>query len=407
MQTTSEKITFEGVKGNISATLEVPSGRDAHATAVFAHCFACGRNSLAASRLARHLAANGIATLRFDFAGIGDSEGEFVTTGLVSNVDDIVAAASELSRRGMQVEYLVGHSYGGAATIAAAERVETVSHVVTIGAPYDVSHVIDSIGLSRAQIAERGEADFTLFGRKLKIGLQFLEEASNPEQQARLSRFSRSLLVLHSPDDEIVPFTEGQSIFSATGSRDKSFMALGGVSHLAARDGEIARIAAIILSWLPAANPAATMGPPGPRPLPSTVRVRTDQGKFAQIVQSQAHDWIADEPHAVGGDDRGPTPYDHLLAALGTCTSMTIALYAERKGIPLEAVEIELEHGREHLTDCEACEKEGAQIDILDRSIRLHGDLSAEQRLKLMQIADRCPVHRTLENRIDIKTIQF
>lgn len=405
MQSTSEKISFMGSKGQIGGTLDLPSDGAVRGAVVLAHCFACGRNSLAASRLARYFAANGIATLRFDFAGIGDSEGDFAATGLVSNAEDIIAAAAELSRRAMPVDFLVGHSYGGAATIAAAEHVASVTHVVTIGAPHDVGHVIESIGSSQAEIAERGEADFSLFGRTLKIGSTFLEQASNSEQQARLSRFSKSLLVLHSPDDEIVPFSQAQSIFAAAGSRDKSFVALNGVSHLATRDADIARIGSIILSWLPLPPAEAVPSVQGIRPLPSTIRVRTDKGKFAQIVQSEKHDWIADEPRTVGGDDRGPTPYDHLLAALGTCTSMTIALYAQRKGIPLEAVEIELEHGREHSSDCVACDDGGVQIDVLDRSIRLHGELSTEQRSRLMQIADRCPVHRTLESRIEIKTI--
>lgn len=403
---TSERISFPGTNGELSGTLEQPANGALRGVAIFAHCFACGRNALAASRIARHFAAHGIATLRFDFAGIGESEGAFERTGLVSNADDIVAATEALAERGLTATVLVGHSYGGAAAIAAAHRLPSLTHVVTVGAPHDVAHVIDSIGVSRTELEKNGSADFTLFGRKLAIGRQFVEQASNAAQHERLAGLSQSLLVLHSPEDEIVPFSEGERIFAEAGG-NKSFVSLEGIDHLASSAGAVDRISSVIAAWLRLPESEAAGAAQGIRPLPGTVRVRTGTGKFAQVVQSETHDWIADEPLELGGDDRGPTPYDHLLAALGTCTSMTISLYAARKGIPLDAVETELEHGREHAADCIDCDDGDARIDVIDRSIRLHGELTAEQREKLMEIADRCPVHRTLENRIEIKTIAF
>lgn len=400
------KFTFPGSHGTLCGTLELPTGQEPRAVAVFAHCFACGRNALAATRIARSLAEQGIATLRFDFAGIGESEGAFEETGLVSNADDIVAAGAALADRGHTVSILIGHSYGGAAALAAAERMPTVSHVATIGSPFDVTHVIESIGASTAEIDEQGSAKFALFGRDLSIGRDFVAQASNSAQQKRLASFGRALLVMHSPTDQIVPFSEGLQIFAAAGGT-KSFVSLDGVDHLVTGNEATGRISAMIAAWLPLPPQAEQRVTDEARPLPGTVRVSTDRGKFAQIVQSQSHDWVADEPLELGGDDRGPTPYDHLLAALGTCTSMTIGLYAARKRIPLEAVEIELEHGREHAADCAECSDADAKIDVIDRSIRLKGDLTAEQRTRLLEIADRCPVHRTLENRIEIKTIAF
>ena len=403
---TSERISFPGSNGELSGTLERPADGMLRGAAVFAHCFACGRNMLAASRIARYLAEQGIATLRFDFTGIGESEGAFEDTGLVSNADDIVAATDALAERALTATVLVGHSYGGAAAIAAADRLPSVTHIATLGAPFDVAHVIESIGVSRKAIARDGRADFTLFGRPLVIGADFVEQASNDAQRQSLAHLAQSLLVLHSPSDAIVPYAEGEQIFLAAAG-NKSFVSLDGIDHLATGDEAVERIGAIIAGWLPLARPHGVRAAPDNRPLPGTVRVRTDRGKFAQVVQSETHDWIADEPLELGGDDRGPTPYDHLLAALGTCTSMTISLYAARKGIPLDTVEIELEHGREHAADCTDCGDGDARIDVLDRSIRLHGELTAEQRERLMEIADRCPVHRTLENRIEIKTIEF
>lgn len=400
------EFTFPGSHGTLSGTLELPSGEKSRAVAVFAHCFACGRNSLAATRLARGLAKQGIATLRFDFAGIGESEGEFADSGLVSNADDIVAAVAALEEHGHIVSILIGHSYGGAAALAAIDRLPTVSHVATIGTPFDVTHVIESIGSSKAEIEEQGDVRFTLFGRQLSIGREFVAQASNTAQRERLAKFDRSLLVMHSPTDEIVSFSEGLQIFAAA-EGSKSFASLEGIDHLVTSAEAIERITSVITAWLPLPPEADQPEATGPRPLAGTVRVTTDKGKFAQIVQSQSHDWVADEPLELGGHDRGPTPYDLLLAALGTCSSMTISLYAARKGIPLESVEIELEHGREHAADCSDCSDASTRIDVIDRSIRLHGDLTAEQRAKLLEIADRCPVHRTLENRIDIKTTPF
>ena len=401
----AERFNFAGNHGQLTGVLELPVNRPPRAAAVFAHCFACGRNSIAAVRMARQLVERGFAVLRFDFAGLGESEGEFGETGVFGNADDIVAAVEALSERGLQCRMLIGHSYGGAAAIAAAARLAQIDHVVTIGAPFEVDHVLETIGADRAELVSAGRTTVTLLGRNIVITDGFVTQASNAEQEARLAGLEARLLVLHARDDDIVAFEQGERLFLAAGS-EKAFVTLRDADHLLTAPGASVQVAGHIAGWF---IPLGASALEQARPLSGTVKVATRGGAFAQDVQSQSHDWIADEPGDVGGGDLGPTPYDHLLAALGTCTSMTLMIYARRKNIPLERVEIELEHGREHAADCAECPdtKIGSQIDVMDRSIRLHGPMDEAQRADLIRIADRCPVHRTLENRIEIKTIQF
>lgn len=401
----SERVVFAGSQGDLAGILERPGAQSPRGVAVFAHCFACGRQSIAATRVARFLAERGFAVLRFDFAGLGESEGEFGDTGLLGNADDIVSAVGALAQRGLQCSMLIGHSYGGAAVVAAASRLPQVDHLVTIGAPFEADHVLDTIGANRTELADVGRTSVTLMGRETVITDAFVKQASNAEQAARLATLKSRLLVMHARGDDIVAYEQGEHLFVAAGG-EKDFVTLRDADHLLSAPGAADQVAESIDQWFSRAN---SHSPGEERPLPGTVKVATQAGDFAQLVQSQSHDWIADEPVEVGGDDLGPTPYDHLLAALGTCTSMTLMIYARRKGIPLERVEIELEHGREHAADCAECQdtKGSKQIDVMDRSIRLHGPIDDGQRAELMRIADRCPVHRTLENRIEIKTIGY
>ena len=403
MHRRTEAINFQGRSGQLKGTIEYPARENPRAVAVFAHCFACGRNSLAAVRIARLLADCGIATLRFDFAGIGESEGQFGETGLLGNADDIVAATSALAENGLPCNLLIGHSYGGAAAIAAASQIPTVRNLVTIGAPFEVDHVLKTVGADQDRIEQEGSMVLSILGREAVITDEFVKQASNEGQRQRIAELDVRLLILHEQDDGIVPYEQGERLFLAA-RREKDFVTLKGADHLLTAPDSAQQVSSLISDWfarteMPQINDV--------RPVSATVKVTTAGGKFAQIVQSRTHDWLADEPEDFGGDDLGPSPYDHLLAALGTCTSMTIMLYARRKKIPLEKVEVELEHGREHASDCAECVDESKQIDVLDRSIRFHGAIDERQRADLMRIADRCPVHRTLENRIEIKTTPF
>ena len=343
-----------------------------------------------------------MAVLRFDFTGLGASEGDFAQAGFASNVDDLVAAADALRAAGYSPALLVGHSLGGAAVIAAAARIADAKAVVTIGAPFEVEHVLGRLGDQLSEVREKGEAEVSIGGRPFTVSRTFLEQTENQPQADRLASLEKALLVMHAPADDIVGLDNAGKIFTAA-KHPKSFVALDGADHLLTTDGSAQYAAEIIAAW--AARYIEVAKPEQDRPIEGVVRVETAGGKFAQRVLTPSHVFIADEPESFGGNDDGPGPYDLLLAALGTCTSMTVKMYADRKNIPLEKVIVELEHDRHHAEDCESDVAGGsAKIEAIDRAIRLVGELSEDQRKRLIEIADRCPVHRTLEGELHIHT---
>ena len=402
----TEKFSFTGAKGQrLDGRLEKPLYAEPKSAAIFAHCFTCTKQNLAATRIATALAERGIAVLRFDFTGLGGSEGEFANAGFGTDVNDLVAAAKALADAGMAPELLVGHSLGGAAVIAAAGQVPQAKAVATLNAPFDVEHVFEQFDkVSLERILKEGEGDVDLAGRRFRIARDFVEAGRHQPQAERLAKLDRALLVLHAPLDETVGIENASEIFQAA-RHPKSFVSLDGADHLLTAPGSAEYAADVIAAWAshyltPAEAPEASK-------LAGTVAVSTAGGKFAQWVRTPTHSFIADEPVSYGGSDHGPTPYDLLLAALGTCTSMTIKMYADRKNIPLEKVRIELEHSRDHHQDCVDCEAGGPPLQVIDRAIELTGDLTEEQRERLIEIADRCPVHRTLEGDLHIHSTQL
>lgn len=405
MKTITEKFEFQNQAGRtLSGRLERPSTRAIRAVALFAHCFTCTKNSRAAVRISAALASQGIATLRFDFTGLGDSEGEFVESGFASNVSDLVAASRALGERIGSPSVIIGHSLGGAAAIAAAEQIESLKAVATIGAPFEVGHVLGQLGDDLKNVQKHGKAEVHIGGRPFVVDKAFVEQAYEQPQAQRLKTLDKALLVMHAPQDDIVALDNASAIFQAA-RHPKSFISLDQADHLLTNDVRSEFVASLIAAWvtpyLPDVAEVDELLPPG------LVSVETaGGGKFQQLVKCGAHQFIADEPTKIGGGDLGPTPYDFLLAGLGACTSMTIKMYADRKQIPLEKVHIELEHSREHHDDCETCNNAQNRIDVIDRTITLEGNLSEEHRRKLMEIADKCPVHRTLENRIDIHSTE-
>ena len=395
----TEKFTFPGKDGQtLDGRLEKPLYVEPRGAAIFAHCFTCGKQSRAATRIAAALAAKGIAVLRFDFTGLGDSEGEFANAGFASNIDDLVHAAEALEKADLPPVLIIGHSLGGAAALAAAEKIHTLRGVVTVNAPFDTTHVYEHFGEALGTIEEEGEADVELAGRTFRISRDFLEQGRDQPQEERIARLGLPLLVMHAPRDETVALENASHIFTAA-RHPKTFAALDGADHLLTDPAKAAYAADMIAAW---AGPLLEdMSTPKPE-FGGSVEVSTAGGKFAQWVRTPTHAFIADEPVSFGGKDHGPTPYDLLLAALGTCTSMTIQMYAERKKIPLDAVHVELEHSRDHHTDCVDCDKDGQAIQVIDRAIRLTGDLTDEQRARLMEIADKCPVHKTIEGDLHV-----
>ena len=398
----TEKFTFTGANGQqLDGRLEKPLYGRPRGVALFAHCFTCTMQSHAATRIASALAAKGIAVLRFDFTGLGGSDGDFANAGFASNVEDLAAAANALEAAGLEPRLLIGHSLGGAAAIAAAGKIPQLRGLATIGAPFDTTHVFEHFGDCLATIEREGEGEVTLAGRKFRITRDFLEQGRNQPQAQRLSDLHMPLLVLHAPLDEVVGVDNARQIFEAA-LHPKSFISLDEADHLLTTPGAAEYAATMIAAW---ASPLLDEVAEAEKlPVDGVVEVTTAGGDFAQWVRTSSHAFIADEPESYGGGDDGPTPYDLLLAALGSCTAMTIQMYARRKKIALESVRIELEHSREHTLDCEDCEEGGRAIQVIDRAIELIGDFTEEQRQRMIEIADMCPVHRTLESELVIAT---
>jgi len=398
----SEKIMFRGTSGaTLAARLDRPVG-SARATALFAHCFTCSMESHAATRISRALAELGIATLRFDFTGLGGSEGDFGNSGFSSNIEDLVAAASFLRERGEAPRILIGHSLGGAAVLAVADRIPEAKAVATIAAPAEPDHVRHLFVGAEPEIEATGSAEVAIGGRRFRIGKGFLDDIGGHRLDDAIGKLKRALLIFHAPTDDIVGIDNATRIFVAA-KHPKSFVSLAGADHLLTRAEDAAYVASVLAAWAARYVPELVPAAAGEPPPEGWVEVQeTRKGRYAQRIRVGRHMLAADEPASVGGDDSGPGPYDLLSAALGACTSMTIRMYAERKNWPLERVTVRLHHEKVHATDCADCESEVRKIDRIDRRIRIEGALDAAQRQRLMEIADKCPVHQTLHRENEI-----
>ena len=401
----AERFDFPNAKGEkLAAVLDLPAGTP-RAYALFAHCFTCGKNVVAAARIADALTALGIAVLRFDFTGIGSSEGEFANTTFSSNVDDLVAAADHLRKTRQAPALLIGHSLGGAAILAAADAVAEARAVVTIAAPSDPGHVAHLFKDKLDAIGEHGEVEVALAGRPFRIRREFLADIAQQNLTERIARLRRPLLIFHSPTDDTVGIENASDIFLAA-KHPKSFISLTGADHLLSKRSDAVYVANVLAAWADRYLDAAPAGA-ADEAQPRTVTVtETGGGKFQQSVAIGPHRLIADEPVAAGGLDSGPGPYDLLLAALGACTSMTLRLYADHKKLPLVRTSVTLAHSKIHAQNCEECETKEGKIDRIDRVLTLEGDLSDEQRARLVEIADKCPVHRTLTSEVNIRTME-
>ncbi len=405
----SEKITFAGADGDqLAARLDLPEGKP-QAYALWAHCFSCTKDIYAASRVAGGLTAHGIAVLRFDFTGLGASEGDFANTNFSSNVGDLVAAADHLRDNFEAPKMLIGHSLGGAAVLAGAGRVPEADAVCTIGAPADPADVAHLFQDSRAEIEDKGEAEVLLAGRPFRIKKQFLEDIESQKLERDIAAMKKALLVFHSPIDAIVGIDNAAHIFQAA-KHPKSFVSLENADHLLSRKEDAAYGADVIAAWAAryiCSGRAAERAALAVTAQPGTVVVtETGQGKFANAVSvGGRHSLLADEPADYGGTDTGPTPYDLVLAGLGACKTMTMRMYAERKGFPLDRTRVTLKHDKIHAEDCAACETEVGRIDRIETVIEVIGDMDAETRQKIADIAEKCPVHRTLQSEVVIESL--
>ncbi|MDU8944451.1 bifunctional alpha/beta hydrolase/OsmC family protein [Ovoidimarina sediminis] len=399
----TERITFPGHSGaELAARLDLPDGPHL-ATALFAHCFTCSKDIPAARRIAARLAAMGIAVLRFDFTGLGHSGGEFENTTFSSNVSDLLAAAKALDEKGMPPTLLIGHSLGGAAVLKASAQIASAKAVVTIGAPFDPEHVTHNFGDALEAINSNGAAEVSLGGRPFRIRREFVEDVAGENLEPIIRSMKKALLVLHAPKDAVVGIENATRIFVAA-KHPKSFVTLDDADHLITRAEDAEYTAGVIAAWagryLDLKPPAPPIGAPE-----GVVRLAEADGEgFLQDVNAGPyHHALADEPLAYGGTNKGMTPYGFISAGLGACTSMTIRMYARRKGWPLTHVQVDVTHDKVHAQDAGAPSEQ--KIDTFRRAIRLEGDLDEEQRARLLEIADKCPVHRTLERSSKIETV--
>lgn len=411
----SRRIEFDGSLGaKLSARLELPEGgMPPRAHALFAHCFTCSKDTPAAVKISRALAAKGIATLRFDFTGLGGSGGDFASTNFSSNVADLVQAAGWLREaHGAGPALLIGHSLGGAAVLAAAAQIAESVGVVTLGAPFDADHVEHNFMGHVPEIEREGEAVAHLGGRQFTIRRQFLDDLRSQRQDERIAGLRRALLVLHAPGDRVVGIDNASRIYMAA-KHPKSFVSLDDADHFLSRTKDADYAAEVIAAWasryLPDDRPAQAAEAreaedAGAATEPGVLVEETGQGLFQQRIRIGRHVIMADEPQSMGGRDSGPAPYDLLAAALGACKAMTMRLYANRKSWPLAKTQVHVVHDRIHAQDCADCETKDGHIDEFRVAITLEGPLSDDQRARILEIADKCPVHRTLEGEVRVRT---
>ena len=394
----TDRITIDNGRGeSLAARLDRPLRDTPRGYAVFAHCFTCSKNVAASVTVSRALVEQGWAVLRFDFTGLGDSEGEFADTHFSSNVDDLVAAAQWLADNHGAPRLLIGHSLGGAAVLCAGRQLDSVDAIATLGAPFHPEHVKRLLRSSVEEIEATGQAEVELAGRTFTIKKEFLDDVSGQPMKTTIGSLGAALLVMHAPRDEIVGIDNATGIFTSA-KHPKSFVSLDDADHLLTRPADARYTARVIATWAErylksgesreAAEDGGTVAAFGPR-----------RGFRTEIVAGD-HVLIADEPESYGGGDTGPSPYDLLLSSLGACTVMTLRMYADRKKWPLEQAVVRLSHAKVHAKDCEDCGEasgKGGKVDRIERSLELRGpDLDDEMRARLLQIADKCPVHRTL-----------
>lgn len=400
-----ERFQFTGSEGHqLAAALDTPDGAIS-AYALFAHCFTCGKDVLAASRIALALAAKGIAVLRFDFTGLGSSEGDFANSTFSSNVADLVRAADHLRETRKAPAILIGHSLGGAAILAAAGQIPDAKAVVTIAAPSDPAHVTGFFKDRIEDIHKLGKVEVTLAGRPFQIKREFLDDIAEHGLMTHVANLHKALLIMHAPTDDTVSIDNATRIFVAA-KHPKSFVSLADADHLLTDRRDANYVADVIAAWAERyVEPAAMDHAAEITEASRKVVVRESRAsKFQNTVSIGPHHLLADEPAAAGGEDSGPGPYDFVLAGLGACKSMTMRLYADRKSFPLERATVTLSHSKVYAKDCAECETKEGMLDQIEVAIGLEGPLDVDQRKRILEIADKCPVHRTLTSEIRIVT---
>ncbi len=397
----TQKVTFTNQSGEeLSARLEMPVNQHPHTFALFAHCFTCNKNLAAVRNISRALTIKGFAVLRFDFTGLGESEGDFADTNFSSNIQDLEQAARFLAEHYSAPEILIGHSLGGAAVIRAAMNMAEVKAVATIGAPFDPEHVSHLLESSREEIERNGVAKVNIGGRGFTVKKQFLEDIQNNKCIDEIKSLDKGLLIMHSTQDRVVSIDNAAKIYHAA-MHPKSFISLDGADHLLSTKEDSSYAGDLIGCWakkfidLPKKEKLNAI---------KEVAVRLGHEGFTTDIMARKHGLTADEPESVGGNDFGPSPYELLSAGLGACTAMTLQMYARRKKWDLQEVIVHLEHYKDYAEDMANTGEEKSKIDHFNRLIELKGQLDQEQKDRLLEIANKCPVHRTMNAPVAVNT---
>ena len=399
----STQITFPNAQGKkLSARIDLPADRKPMHFALFAHCFTCSKDLHAVRNISRALTGAGFGVLRFDFTGLGHSEGEFSETDFSSNVTDLHSAMEYLAAEHIAPELIIGHSLGGAAAIVAGSESKTIKAVATIAAPGDIGHISKLFRGDIEKIKAEGHAEVNIGGRPFTIARSFLEDLEKRNLTDILGNLRKPILIVHSPQDTVVGIDNAAVLFQAA-RHPKSFLSLDGADHLLSDSNDSNYAGRMIAAWsrryLPMEQPEEELQ----SDMPVVVHIANE--KYTTQVLANGHHLTADEPESAGGNNYGPSPYDLLSAALGACTAMTMKMYAERKKWDLEEAYVHLKHGKTHAQDCADCEEGNtSKIDRFERMVELHGNLDDAQRKRLLEIADRCPVHRTLHETVEVVT---
>ncbi len=397
-----QKITFKNSDGQtLAGRLELPADRHPHSFAIFAHCFTCTKNLLAVKNIGKALTSHGIGVLRFDFTGLGESEGDFADTNFSGNVGDLVAAATFLNDNFQAPTLMIGHSLGGAAAIFAAAKIPSIKAVATVGAPSNPVHVKHLLQSGVEEILATGKAVINLSGRDFTIKKQFLDDLETKSLPETAKTLRKPLLIMHSPQDDTVGIKNAEEIYLSA-HHPKSFVSLDGADHLLSRKEDSIYVGNVIAGWAMrylnlSANDKSTL-----KTKHQVVASLDAEDGFTTQMKVGNHYMVADEPTPYGGNDFGPSPYELVSAGLSACTVMTIQMYAKRKGWLIDNVAVHTSYSKTHAIDCENCEADSAKIDTFHREIRLTGDLDEKQKKRIMQIADKCPVHKTLHNETQV-----
>lgn len=399
------KVEFKNNEGiNLAGTLELPLDQSPVAYAIFTHCFTCTQDYHIVRNISGALTRNGIAVLRFDLSGLGKSEGDFSETNFSTNVDDILSAANYLEENYTAPEVLIGHSFGGTASIVAAQILDSVNAVITIGSPAEAKHLLRHLKKEMEEIESQGEAFVKIVGRKFKLKKQFIENLQSIDMKKMIQNLNKAILILHSPLDETVSISNAGEIYQHA-RHPKSFVSLDKADHLLTNKEDAIYVGHIIHSWLQKYIDRAMFKEDDSKDLivKNSSVAKTEKGFYTEVY-ANGHRLTADEPIKYGGSNLGPSPYDLLASALSACTSMTIRMYIDRKKWPLESVIVTTTHKKIHAKDCEECETDKGKVDVFERDIELIGSLTEEQKEKCLEIADKCPVHRTLHSDILVHT---